>query len=490
MTHRRGLHWFVLAIASVATAGRAVAASPEAQAAAEEWSANGKYLFDNGAYGSALREFERAYEAAPSPALLYQMVLTYQALDKPVEALETIDQLLPKVESLKPDQATHARALKEDLQNRVGKLSVTVNVPASIEIDGEQAGEAPLESPLSVAAGEHFIAIVAPGHKPVRRTFSVSGQGSVDLAFELEPVEEKLGGITVYSQVMGAEVRVDDEVVGRTPLARPIALLPGKHTVEIQRPGYMSGYRTLTLADGAYTTVAFTLEQDESDRAAWGRLTIEAGKGALDVTVDGRRRGSYKGPFSLPAGKHLVKIERPKFEPFERTVEISIGGETEMKVSLRPTAKATQAKMARVDSRRNWSIATIVAGALVAGGSIALTVWSNRELGSREDKLNALQRNAAPGGNGTCDPENNLSDFAALRCRQDIEAAQADVDKYGNLRLGGIIGVVGGAAIIGVGTWLLVTGPSADAEEPVESAWIPTFAAGPTGATFGLRGRF
>jgi hypothetical protein len=77
-----------------------------------------------------------------------------------------------------------------------------------------------------------------------------------------------------------------------------------------------------------------------------------------------------------------------------------------------------------------------------------------------------------------------------LRCRQDIEAAQADVDKYGNLRLGGIIGVVGGAAIIGVGTWLLVTGPSADAEEPVESAWIPTFAAGPTGATFGLRGRF
>jgi hypothetical protein len=71
---------------------------------------------------------------------------------------------------------------------------------------------------------------------------------------------------------------------------------------------------------------------------------------------------------------------------------------------------------------------------------------------------------------------------------------QSDVDTYGSARLGGIIGAVAGAAIIGVGVTLLVLSPESPRQDQpkktVAGSLVPVVSAGPDGASLLLRGRF
>ncbi|MBN1772684.1 MAG: hypothetical protein JXB32_15550 [Deltaproteobacteria bacterium] len=81
-------------------------------------------------------------------------------------------------------------------------------------------------------------------------------------------VEEKLGElrsrlatVTVTVDVAGAEVLLDDEIVGTTPLTDPIWVAAGPHVVVARHPEHGSERRSLTLASQMAETVAFELVQ-------------------------------------------------------------------------------------------------------------------------------------------------------------------------------------------------------------------------------------
>jgi hypothetical protein len=495
MTNPRVIGGLVFCIALLAGVARAGAAEPEPDAKAvreaKEHYARGMHFFENGANAGALAEFERAQELAPSRLLLYQIALVYVAMDKPVDALESLDEVLSDPGSLKPEYVAQAKAAKEEQQRRVGELDVKVNVPAAIDIDGARAGEAPLQAPLPVAAGEHIVAVVAPGYIPSRLPVTVAAQGRAELTFMLQPTEAKLAHVTVHSPLPGAEVRVDDELVGKTPIVEQVAVLPGKHIFEIQRPGYMSVRRVVNLANGVYSAVSFDPDEDSSAGGERGRLRVAAGAGDVAVTIDGRSRGVYHQPIDLPAGLHVVKLERTGAEPLERLAEVPAGGETEVKVSLRSTAKTRAAQAENAHSYKTWAVAALVSGALVAGGSAGLALWSNSKLPPAETSLALAQKDAVTGG--VCDPNSGLNDKAKQLCQQHLSDTQGEVDKYRNLRLGGIIGAGAGAALAGVGVVLLLTAPDAghdDRDDISASTLVPVLSAGPDGASLWLRGQF
>jgi hypothetical protein len=501
---------FSLAMLAGAVQGWAAEPDPNARAEARERLDHGLYLMENGAYESALGEFEKAQELAPSRLLLYHMALAYVAMDNPVDALETLDEVLAADGTLKSEYVERAKAAKEQQLQRIGELDVKVSVPATGEaesepageapppapqvkaailVDGERIGETPLAAPLKVAEGDHTIAVVAPGYVPIRQAFSVAGAGRADLVFELKPTEAKLAHVTVQSPLLAAEVRVDNVLVGKTPLADPVAVMPGERVFDLQRPGYMVASRTMKLANGVYSGIAFDPDEDPSDDAPRGRLMIDAGPNVA-VTIDGRARGQYREPIELPAGPHTLKLERDGYESLQRMVQIPGGDEAEVKVSLRPMGKTRQAAEARVRSRRKWALTALVGGALLAGGSTGLAVWQNSKLPAAEDKLAIAKADAL----ATCPP--NDPDIPPLRqkiCDEKIADAQGEIDQHRTFRLLGFIGAGVGAAAVVTGIVLLVTAPDAaalEAEEGAKASLEPVVVAGPGGATFGLRGRF
>jgi len=493
MTNSRRLGGLVLGLAMLAGAAQAVAAEPDGKAVreAKEHYARGLHLFENGDNVGALAEFEHAQEAIPSRLLLYRIALVYVAMDKPVDALESLDELLADPGSLKPEYLARAKAAKEEQQRRIGELDVKVNVPAAIEIDGERAGDAPLTAPLPMAAGEHMVTIKAPGHLPARQSVTVTAKGRAELAFELQPTEAKLAHVKIYSRLLGAEVRVDDELVGKTPFTEAVDVLPGKRVFELQRPGYMSARKVLNLGDGVHSAVAFDTEEDSSADAEHGRLRVAAGTGDVQLTIDDRSLGTYREPVALPAGLHVVKLERIGFEPMQRLTDIPAHGETEVKVSLRPTGKARATQAAHANSYRSWAIAALASGALVAGGSVGLALWSNGKLPPAEDGLALAKKDTATGA--SCDPS-KLNDVTKKLCDQAMADAQGKVDKYRNLRLGGILGASAGTALVGVGVALLLMAPAGpgddDHDDLLAGTLLPVLAAGPDGASLLLRGRF
>ena len=475
-------------IALLACVARAGAAEPDGKAVdeAKERYARGMHLFKNGDNKGALAEFEHAQELAPSRLLLYRIALVYVEMGNPVDALESLDEVLSDPGSLKPEYLAQAKAAKEEQQRRVGELDVKVNVPAAIEIDGARAGEAPLQAPLAVAAGDHFVAVVAPGHIPLRQTVTVAAQARAELTFELQPTDAKLAHVTVHSPLLGAEVRIDDELIGKTPIAEPVTVLPGKHEFEMQRSGYMSARRVVNLADGVYVTVAFDPDEDSSAGAERGQLQVAAaGAGDVMVTIDGRSRGKYRQPIHLPAGSHVVKLERAGFEPLERLAAVSGNGETELKVSFRPSTNVRTAQVEKASSYKTWAVAALLSGALVAGGSAGLALWSNSKLPPLESSLALAKKDCAP----------NLipNDQVKKLCDHRTADAQGEVDKYRSLRLDGIIGSIAGAALVGVGVTLLLMAPNPgpdDHDDHLAGTLVPAISADPHGASLWLRGQF
>jgi len=493
MMHSRLLSGLVLGFALFGYAAPSAAAEPDGKAAREagENYARGLRLFENGDHVGALAEFEHAQEVAPSRLILYRIAMVYVAMDKPVDALESLNEVLSDTGSLKPEYLDRAKAAKEEQQRRIGELDIKVNVPAGILIDGERAGEAPLSAPLSVAAGEHFVAVVAPGHLPVRQPVTVAGQGRAELMIELKPTDAKLAHVKVYSRLLGAEVRVDDELVGKTPFADPVTVLPGKRVFELQRPGYMSARKVLNLADGAHSAVAFDTEEDSSSDGESGRLIVAAGTGDVQVTIDDRFLGKYRKPIALPAGLHVVKLERTGFEPMQRLADVPANGETELKVSLRPTGKSRAAQAEHSQAYRSWAIAALVSGALVAGGSAGVALWSNSKLSSAEDSLALTKKEAMAGG--PCDP-NSVNDVTKKLCDRTLADKQGKVDTYSSGRLWGIVGSATGVALVGVGVALLLMAPDKpdrdDRDRSLASTLVPVFTADPNGASLLLRGQF
>jgi len=494
MTNPRPFTIIALFIAFSVCAAQVGAAEPDGKAIQEskERYARGMHLFKNGDHRGALVEFEKAQELAPSRLLLYRIALVYVEMGNPVDALESLDEVLSDPGELKPEYIARAKAAKEEQQSHVGELDVKANVPAAIEIDGARVGEAPLKGPLPVAAGEHIVAVVAAGYIPLRQPVTVAAQSRAELTFELQATEAKLAHVTVYSPLPGAEIRVDDQLVGKTPIADPVNVLPGKHEFEMQRPGYMTPRRAVNLADGVYSTVAFDPDEDGSADVERGRLRVAAGAGDLSITIDGRSRGTYRQPIELPAGPHVVKLERAGFEPLERSAEIPGNGETELKVSFRPTAKARASQVAEARSYRTWAVSALLSGALVAGVSVPLALWSNSKLPPLEDSLALAKKSTTAGG--SCDPNSPGFNVDVQKlCDHHMADAQNKVDTYRNLRLGGILGTVGGAALVGVGVALLFMAPDTGSDERddhIAGTLVPTISAGPDGASLWLRGRF
>jgi hypothetical protein len=65
---------------------------------------------------------------------------------------------------------------------------------------------------------------------------------------DLDMLEGRTATLKIQSSLVGAEVLVDGEAVGVTPLADPVLMNAGDHSIEVRKPGYRSRVLRRTLA--------------------------------------------------------------------------------------------------------------------------------------------------------------------------------------------------------------------------------------------------
>lgn len=123
---------------------------------------------------------------------------------------------------------------------------------------------------------------------------------SAALAAKVRLLQRRAPRLTLRSRPSGAEVFVDERLVGHTPLEHEVDV--GDHEVRLELPGYASERRHVTALAGTQDALSFTLLSDRGARGARGPWL---GLGVASLGV---------GTGMLGAGVGLIAIDEREYE--------------------------------------------------------------------------------------------------------------------------------------------------------------------------------
>ena len=153
-----------------------------------------------------------------------------------------------------------------------------------------------------------------------------------DLIAMIEPFTTRA---TFRVNQAGAEIFVDDELVGTSPLATPVVLDIGERRLRVAKSGFASFEKSLVVAGGPELTIDVTLEKELHE----GKLVVEAPAGA-EVFIDDRRLGLGRVEQKLPSGGHQLRVTAPGMRPYQTEVIVQDKETRSLNVLLEPVAAA------------------------------------------------------------------------------------------------------------------------------------------------------
>jgi tetratricopeptide (TPR) repeat protein len=204
--------------APAAAGASAPAAAPEdVTLQAREHFGQATKLYKDGDFDAALVQFERAYQLKPNYKVLYNIGQTYFQLREYVEARDSMKRYVKEGgERIDPERLTAVNKDLADLERRLAKVTLTVNVAgATVLVDGKKVGVTPLTEPIVVSEGQRAISVEAPNRGVLQRQIRVAGgdQQALTLTFEAPrtvivktvPQEARTGpGAAFWATAIGA----------------------------------------------------------------------------------------------------------------------------------------------------------------------------------------------------------------------------------------------------------------------------------------------
>jgi hypothetical protein len=182
----------VVSVAPCALAGPPAEAVKQAQVLFDE----GRRLVDQKRYAEACPKFVQSQELDPGMGTQFRLAECYEKLGKLASAYEQYIAVAEAARAAKkPDREAVAQKRATALEPKIPRL--TIDVPASVSsLDGVEVSRdgKPVEkrlwgTPVPVDAGDHTVAVKAPGRVPWEGKVTLEGTGKLSLSVPaLEPV--------------------------------------------------------------------------------------------------------------------------------------------------------------------------------------------------------------------------------------------------------------------------------------------------------------
>ncbi len=201
-----------------------------------------------------------------------------------------------------------------------GEILVAADVSgAQILLDGTPVGTTP--TIVEAEPGDHTLEIRSEGLEPHSQVVTVTAGERITVNVTLRPERPPGGTLLVLTQPSGAQVLVNGEERGTSPLTLE-EIPPGTHIVEVRREGYQDGRETVEVTEGRQASVSIDLE--EIPRG--GGIQVTSSVPGAEVLLDGRSIG--RAPLTerdIEPGDHTLLVRAPGHHDWERQVTIEEG---------------------------------------------------------------------------------------------------------------------------------------------------------------------
>ncbi|MBI2970084.1 MAG: PEGA domain-containing protein [Gammaproteobacteria bacterium] len=198
---------------------------------------------------------------------------------------------------------------------------------ARVVIDSEERGQTPL-TVRELPPGEHALAVTLDRYLPYQGSVAVEGR-DIEQKLELE-LTPAWGDITLSSRPAGAEVYVNEERVGRTPLVTPV--LQGRHELRVQLSGYKAWQQGITVtANEPQALPEIALEPADAV------VLLDTVPSRANVIVNGAFRGQTPLEVSLTPGEPAtIRVFKEGHVRASEKIVLQSGEKKSLRIVLQP----------------------------------------------------------------------------------------------------------------------------------------------------------
>lgn len=191
------------------------------------------------------------------------------------------------VEAAPPDKATQAEALIREgieLRRLSDDQAALVKFQAAVNIEASPRAVAQLGlCELAVGRFSHAVEHLTFAMHATKDKWVASKKAI--LRESLEQAKARVGRVEVVAEPSGAEVFVNGERIGATPLVGPVLTNEGSVDVQVRKEGFEPQSRSLSLKGGQYQKIAITLEPIKPKDLGPAMATAEAPSADADVAA-------------------------------------------------------------------------------------------------------------------------------------------------------------------------------------------------------------
>ncbi|WP_437815705.1 PEGA domain-containing protein [Sorangium sp. So ce1078] len=146
---------------------------------------------------------------------------------------------------------------------------------------------------------------------------------------------ELVGHLDFAVSERDAEVTIDGEPIGKTPLPGKVIVDSGARRIRVFKPGFKEHVRVESVAPGAQLVIDVQLAPEVHT----GRLSILASPGDR-IALDGKLLGEGRWDGAVPSGRHALRVTAPGKVPYESEIVVQDDVLSSLRVGLTPVERA------------------------------------------------------------------------------------------------------------------------------------------------------
>ena len=231
---------------------------------------------------------------------------------------------------------------------------------ATIYVDNQRKGVAPLSEPIRLASGQHAVQIAKSKYKNYTTNVTISDNQTSTLT----PTLAANFAVVSLTVAGDAEIWIDNDKKGVGSWRGELEL--GSHRVECRKAGHRTSEQSLAVETSAPITRTLT-----SPTPITGSLDVISSPLVAEVWVDGRKVGET--PYTLSSilvGKHKVELRKSGYTAWAKEITVAEGQTVSLNATL--TKQTAQTAQTSQTSTSSTSVNAFCEMVYVEGGTFTM----------------------------------------------------------------------------------------------------------------------